>query len=580
MDMTPYTVAWILADLSFEVDRRYTNFSGDVSGRFIELATLTSPPGKPSPATLAPVLAAISHHQNSRFQKLDGHFGVDIDLTKELVEDSPPLCLLWGNARLLVGLIVSAREYGDPQVLAAAKRLGDFYVATSDQLCNPQREAEYRASGTWGHSYTCDYFPAIEGLAMLYCTTKDERYLKQAQQMAEFFTKFDALPNDHSHGNLSAWRGILQLYEITGDRKYLDRAQAKWDLAVKGGFVWQIGGIGEQWRPFYRAGETCSQADWLRFCLDLWRFTGETRYLDVADRLLHNQYPVSQCDTGGYGDLYFDGDADAGPIAAIGTLEADYCCCFAGPLALHFLKSYLAVGSERGIYVNLPFDFTASVKAGGRDWRVAVRTSLDGDTGEAIMDVALAPEDGRADAQTTLWLRMPDWVSGVKRASVAGKAITPAIENGYLRIDGSFRAGENVTVILNTGLALEGRRFQKVAPKAGEIARVRDVSFFAGPRILSVTMPGSSSGRLTILATVDATGQLGFPSHNPQGYGTVTLPSLDIEESQLGAAIQSAPAASLHPWSRLRPEHREVFAFDVIVVPVDSIPAATSARLQ
>ena len=71
---------------------------------------------------------------------------------------------------------------------------------------------------------------------MLYRATKDDRYLKQAQRMAEFFTKFDALPIDHSHGNLSAWRGILQLYEITGDRKYLDRARAKWDLAVKGGY--------------------------------------------------------------------------------------------------------------------------------------------------------------------------------------------------------------------------------------------------------------------------------------------------------------------------------------------------------
>jgi hypothetical protein len=73
LDRDPYTVAWLLADLSFEVNRRYTNFSGDVSGRFIELAALTSPPGKKSPATLEPVLAAISHHQNARFQKQDGH---------------------------------------------------------------------------------------------------------------------------------------------------------------------------------------------------------------------------------------------------------------------------------------------------------------------------------------------------------------------------------------------------------------------------------------------------------------------------------------------------------------------------
>lgn len=136
-----------------------------------------------------------------------------------------------------------------------------------------------------------------------------------------------------------------------------------------------------------------------------------------------------------------------------------------------------------------------------------------------------------------------------------------------------------MTVILQTGLALEGRRFQKVVPRADETACFRDVSLLAGPRILAVTMPGASSGRLTLLATVDATGRLGFPGRDAQGYGTVSLPSLDIEESQLDAAIQSAPAVSLHPWSRILSERREVFAFDVIVVPVDTISAATSARL-
>jgi hypothetical protein len=585
LDMNPYTAAWLLADLSFEVDRRYTNFSGDVSGRFIELASLTSPPGKKSPATLAPVLAAIAQDRNAHFQKPDGHFGVDVDLTQKGVqEDSPTLCLLWGNARLLVGLIACAREYGDPQILAAAKRLGDFYVTTAGQLYNPNREAEYRASGTYGHSYTCNYFPAIEGLAMLYNATKDGRYLKQAQQMAEFFLKFDVLPIDHSHGNLSAWRGILQLYEITGDRKYLDRARAKWDLAVKGGYVWPIGGIGERWDVFYRAGESCSEADWLRFCLDLWRFTGETRYLDVADRLLHNQYPVSQCDTGGYGDLYFDGDPAAGPIAAIGTLEADYCCCFAGPLALHFSKSYLAAGSDRGIYVNLPFDFTSSVKAGGRDWRVAVRTASNNSRIGVNVDVTLAPGGGGADARkTTLWFHVPDWALGVKHASLAGKAITPVIENGYFRVDGEFRVGEtaSLSLVLPIGLTLEGRRFQKIIPpKAGGFVRFRDVSVFAGPQILCTTLPGSSSGRVTIVATVDAAGRLCFRNHSRAGYSAVSLSNSYIQDYQLGAAIKSASEVSLHPWTQILPGRREVFAFDVVVLPAEWLRAGMTTRLQ
>ena len=94
----PYTEPWLRADVSFEVNRIFTNYSGDVSGRFLELASLTSPPGRFSPPTLAPLLKTIA-----RFQKPDGHFGVAVDLTKPLAKNSPPIPMLWGNARLAGG---------------------------------------------------------------------------------------------------------------------------------------------------------------------------------------------------------------------------------------------------------------------------------------------------------------------------------------------------------------------------------------------------------------------------------------------------------------------------------------------
>ena len=414
----PYTEPWLRADVSFELNRIFTNYSGDVSGRFLELASLTSPPGQFSPPPLAPLLKTVA-----RFQKPDGHFGVAVDLTKPLPKNSPPIPMLWGNARLLVGLVTAARQFHDEELLASARRLGDFYVNTADQLCSPAREADYRSSGTYGDGYTCCYFPAIEGLAMLYRATKDDRYLKQAERMAEFFTKFDCLPVEHSHGNLCAWRGILDLYEITGNRTYLDRAKAKWDAAMKGGFVWPLGGVGEHWHVFFPGDEGCSESDWLRFSLDLWRFTGQTRYLDVAERLLENQYATNQCPNGGYGMAHLDGDA-AGPVAAIEKIEEwPFCCSFHGPLGLHFLKGYLAAGCERGVIVNFPYDFTAPVKAAGREWSVSVRSKPDYVQGHTRMEIELAPRDKAAAARGTLWVRMPEWASGAKVVAGSGDPV-------------------------------------------------------------------------------------------------------------------------------------------------------------
>ena len=375
--------------------------------------------------------------------------------------------MLWGNARLLVGLVTAAQQFHDEELLASARRLGDFYVNTADQLCSPAREADYRSSGTYGDGYTCCYFPAIEGLAMLYRATKDDRYLKHAERMAEFFTKFDCLPVEHSHGNLCAWRGILDLYEITGNRTYLDRAKAKWDAAMKGGFVWPLGGVGEHWYVFFPGDEGCSESDWLRFNLDLWRFTGQTRYLDVAERLLENQYATNQCPNGGYGMAHLDGDS-AGPVAAIEKIEEwPFCCSFHGPLGLHFLKGYLAAGCERGVIVNFPYDFIAPVKAAGREWSVSVRSKPDYVRGHTRMEIELAPRDKAAVARGTLWVRIPEWASGAKVVAGAGDPVPAPAEGGYLRIQRDFKAGDKLTVDFQNTLVLEGRTVPEGASRSG-----------------------------------------------------------------------------------------------------------------
>src|ERR1035441_3335480 len=81
----PYTLDWLLADVSFKVGRIFTNYSGDVSGRFLELAVLSSPPGRLSPPTLVPALAEIAN-----YQKADGHFGAEMGLSRRLTNNLPP----------------------------------------------------------------------------------------------------------------------------------------------------------------------------------------------------------------------------------------------------------------------------------------------------------------------------------------------------------------------------------------------------------------------------------------------------------------------------------------------------------
>ncbi len=377
LSLEPYrSVEYLRSDLSFEVKRPFTNYSGDISGRFLEIACLTSPPGTLAPDTLPKLLRNISDYQLA-----DGHFGRAIDWNLPLEPENPNAVILpvfWGHSRLLVGLLEAHRATGNEKLLECAKGVGDFYIVTADRLLDPNRTEEYRSTGSYAAGYVTDYFPAIEGLVRLYGVTRDKRYLHQAERMAEFFEHFDTLPIDHSHGNLITQHGLVLLYEATGKQEYLQRARDRWQQAWDGGYVWPTGGVGERFRVAWSTDEGCSEADWLRLSLDLWRITGDTRYLNAAERLLTNHYEMNRTANGGFGHHNFVCD-ETGPLLMQPQFtEAVWCCTFHGILGLHTLKSYVVVGSERGAYINFPFDVTAPVQTGPDVWRVTVsRTQED-----------------------------------------------------------------------------------------------------------------------------------------------------------------------------------------------------------
>jgi hypothetical protein len=563
----PYTPEWLLADVSFKVNRIFTNYSGDVSGRFLELASLTSPSGQDQPPSLGSVAKEIA-----QYQRADGHFGLSIDLSKKMERNSTPIPMLWGNARLLVGLVTAANRFHNTNLLTAARRLGDFYVSTTDVFCSAAREAELKATGTGGDGYTCCYFPAIESLALLYRATGERRYLQQAELMAEWFKKFDALPTDHSHGNLCAWRGILVLYDITGQREYLERAVNKWEKAVREGYVWPVGGVGEHWYINYPGDEGCSESDWLRFNLELWRYTGQTRFLEIAERLLFNQYAGNQCSNGGYGWRAFDGD-DAGPIGTHGEVqEWNFCCSFHGPLGLWLLQSYLAAGSERGVYVNFPLEFQAKVRSGKQEWQVGLQPWPGSSSHLQEFELVMAPV-GRKSGRTTLWLRKPEWAANVKVSDSRGVSVPATAQGGYLCLTCAFKSGDRLRVSFENALRVEGRRFQKCVLDPGQISRLRDVALLDGPELLFAS-PAPGSGRLTLLAQRDASGQLALPHTLDGAYVSVALSDPQAGIEAIKAALSSAKPVALQPESKLRTHRRAAFMHDLVVVPADLSPTA------
>ncbi|MFR6327477.1 MAG: beta-L-arabinofuranosidase domain-containing protein [Eisenbergiella sp.] len=249
--------------------------------------------------------------------------------------------ILWGSSRIFTGLIEAYLSFGDEKMLACARKLGDFYLHTEEELASSLRVEEYRATGTYAAGYATCYFPGMEGLVRLYEVTGEEKYLRQAQKMADFRQEyqFDRLPIEHTHGYLCCVYSLLLIYKESREKKWLVMAEKNWKDLVEGGYVMPGGGLLEKGIPGFNRDEGCSQADWLRVNLLFFELTGDAVYLDMAERVLHNQLKINQCETGGFGHrrvLY-----DEFGVAGYGTYdeEALWCCDFHGAMTLQNLKN-------------------------------------------------------------------------------------------------------------------------------------------------------------------------------------------------------------------------------------------------
>lgn len=476
-------VDFVLDDVNFNQKRRFYNFSGDVSGRYIEICSLASTKDKP----ITPIILEVVD-QIVQYQKPDGHFGRDVDWNKTVdvagsTDQSLEMPILWGNGRLMLGLFAAYERFGSEKALNAAKKMADFYVnIVCPRFCDPKRMDEYnqKAKGYAAAYVTC-VFHGIEGLARAYRLTGEKKYLDCAVKMADFHEQFDTLPVGHSHGSISAHEALVMLYEETGDRKYLDRVTKRWNDATSGGFVFPAGGVCEQFYVDGHSDEGCSEADWLRINLMLWKNTGDAKYLDAAERTLYNEYQMNQWHTGGFGHRYMIPDKDGCFAWGKRYAESYWCCSYHGPLGYYEFKEYLAVGSvipdskNKRVFYNFPLDFKTTIPFA--DGRVTIE-SRQLESKKNVPIVAKVKIVGSEGDKIQLAVRIPEWCDKLDAQTSDGDAVKTSVRSSRAFVE--VKSGDELILSFNGKLYAEDRRFNKT-----EIADGKQLVLRYGPNVLA-----------------------------------------------------------------------------------------------
>jgi DUF1680 family protein len=408
-----YTEEFLLADVRPQPVRRFTEYSGDLSGRYIgALATAARVYGKPFPGLDALVDKVIA------LQKPDGYFGSTFHYDKPTDQD---LALLWGNGRLLVGLLEYYRLKPTPRVLAACRRLGDWLVRIGPLMLSEEIRAAFGAQH-FASSYIC-WMQQTEGLANLYVATEDERYRKLAEQVAAVIER---RPGDHVHGYLTSLRGVMDLYQATGDAQFLAQCEAAWEDVARSKDALITGGVPEGWSPNNHRTEGCAEADWVRLSLALWKATGKRAYLEMAERAVFNELAFNQFATGDFGHRLY---TETG-LPANGAARAWWCCTLHGLRAFPDLHSGAFRATKEGLWYDLPMDGRSE-----RGTLSAVAESSLGDNGTVRITVTSA-----GTGLASIFIRKPQWAA--TDIHITGEARQYPAGDGYVGLERAWAAGD------------------------------------------------------------------------------------------------------------------------------------------
>ena len=433
-------LAWLRADLTGEkvtefddqwhhiMSRPFKQYSGDISGRFIEIMAMNSRGSHAvHPAYKGLLEEALKEQRPGGYFCASGviDWKQPIDYTKEGTpgDGGKMMPALWGNARILCGLVETMRNFPEDKPIAAvARQLGDFYVGVVPSFTDPTRFQEYTGAGSYAAGYVTCWFPAMEGLAKLSAITGERKYLDAAIAIAAYYPQFDRLPIDHAHGMLCNHVSLVLLYEATKDASYLARVEKRWDELVTDGYVNPAGGILEKCWVGYTRDEGCAIVDWLRLNLALGRVTGKARYWAMAERTLHNHLLQNQTPKGGFGHRKILCD-DEGAWGFEGSIEeSTWCCSYHGEIGFVNLRAHLADRSDTVLTCNFALDFTRKEAAGK-----VVSTIRPGTAGEvARQRIQL---DGLP--ATVVRVRQPHWADAVTAVDADGTAMPVETKDGY-----------------------------------------------------------------------------------------------------------------------------------------------------
>ncbi len=367
---------------------------------------------------------------------------------------------VWCRKYTLWGLLETYMLTGDEEILAASVKFTDQLI---DML--------HRMGIKTAQCGTFNGLPAgsiMKPMLILYRITENEKYLDFALEIADDWEREDGkMPNiianalamkpvhtwyeeprkwAKAYEMMSCFDGILELYRVTGVKRYLTAAENMYTLLWEHeqnalfsvGFNDQFT-HGSAWAN--AISEPCDVIHWMRLCAELHYLTGDAKYMHTLEKSFYNAFLASS---------FKDGKWGARGVRSMGrhmvthgkvNMQHNHCCVTNVPRGFINAAECYVLQTADGYVINHYTDFTAKTETAV----ITVEGSYLRDGNVTVTVDAKAP--------MKLQLRIPDFSS---RTTVNGKAV--AATDGYCWLD--VPAG-STTVSLSFEMAVQLRQLEE-----------------------------------------------------------------------------------------------------------------------
>lgn len=394
------------------------------------------------------------------------------------VENKQPAWVPWYTMhKIIAGLIAAYHATGSRAAYKLVTGLGNWVHQRSSGW-SPEIQ-ERVLSVEYGGMNDCLY--------ELYKISGDERHLQAAHMFDELslFTPVhegrDILKGKHANTTIPKFLGALNRYRVLGDseRFYLEAVQQFWDMVVfhhsyvtGGNSEWEHFGdpdILDAERSNFTA-ETCNTYNMLKLSRELFKITGEAKYMDFYENTFINAILSSQNPNTGM-TMYFQPMATGYFKVYSSPFDHFWCCTGTGMESFTKLNDSIYFHGSGSIYVN---QYVSSILV-SEEYGIELTQTANlpyKDTAEFKIRTLKGREQSFA-----LHLRLPDWVAGAAEITLGGQPQALTLSGRFIVLDRLWADGDILSI------RLPMKPSYRTLPDAPHV-----VAFKYGPVVLSAAL--------------------------------------------------------------------------------------------